>query len=140
VRNVSALARWLQFRCMVGGADGYEAKIAVHRVDRLPKGDFERIAIRPDPERSPVIKTPPQMVEPAGDISLEILDASGKRVRSFTSAAPPVAEKPAREEASDDEEEGHVRAVPTRLEKAPGMHRFIWDLRYPGPLMNDTRH
>ena len=28
---------------------------------------------------------------------------------------------------------------PARLEKTAGMHRFTWDLRYPGPWMSKTR-
>ena len=32
-----------------------------------------------------------------------------------------------------------MRTGPTRLDKTPGMHRFIWDLRYPGPWLNENR-
>jgi hypothetical protein len=32
-----------------------------------------------------------------------------------------------------------MRSGPTRLDKTPGMHRFTWDLRYPGPWMSATR-
>ena len=30
-------------------------------------------------------------------------------------------------------------ADPTRLDKTPGMHRFTWDLRYPGPWQSSAR-
>jgi photosystem II stability/assembly factor-like uncharacterized protein len=63
--------------------------------------------------------------EPEGGIALEILDGAGTVIRSFRSA----------------ESEGETRAVPgiggaprsrgTDPKATPGMHRFIWDLRYP---------
>ena len=80
---------------------------------------------------------------PAGDISMEILDASGKVVRKFTSAGAAAAEAapPVEADAGGDDGEGgpRVRSGPTRLEKTAGMHRFTWDLRYPGAWMNAAR-
>jgi hypothetical protein len=80
---------------------------------------------------------------PAEDISLEILDASGKLVRKFSSAGSAIAERGAVAEAAPPEEgeEGGFRARggPTRLDKTAGMHRFTWDLRYPGPWASNTR-
>jgi photosystem II stability/assembly factor-like uncharacterized protein len=80
---------------------------------------------------------------PPEDVKMEILDASGKVVRTFSSAAPAGGDRSAaREEAPSDDEEGdgpRVRAAPARLEKSPGMHRFTWDLRYPGPWMSESR-
>ncbi len=77
--------------------------------------------------------------DPTEDISLEILDASGKLVRKFSSAGG--AERGGAAEAPPDEgEEGfRPRGGPTRLEKTAGMHRFTWDLRYPGPFASNTR-
>ncbi len=76
---------------------------------------------------------------PAGDISMEILDASGKVIRKFTSAGTAAA-APAEADAGGDDEEGpRVRSGPTRLDKTAGMHRFTWDLRYPGAWMNAAR-
>ncbi|MBZ5604221.1 MAG: hypothetical protein LAO79_18120 [Acidobacteriia bacterium] len=81
---------------------------------------------------------------PSDDIKLEILDASGKVIRTFTSAAAP-REGPAGDVGGDDEEGGfRFRGGPTRIEKTAGMHRFTWDLRYPGPVsvanaLNATR-
>jgi len=67
----------------------------------------------------------------ASEVTLEILDASGKPIRKFSSNAPPVAAP------SDDEMAfgggGRGRGAVTPLEAKPGMHRFTWDLRYPGP-------
>jgi photosystem II stability/assembly factor-like uncharacterized protein len=116
----------------------FEPRLAVRAPPMMGIGAISHSTLRPDYPQPGAAIDYYLGSEPAGDVSLEILDASGKHVRSFTSAAPPAAEKPAREEAPDDEEGGHVRAVPTRLEKGPGMHRFTWDLRYPGPWMNDT--
>jgi photosystem II stability/assembly factor-like uncharacterized protein len=80
---------------------------------------------------------------PAGDISMEILDASGKVIRKFSSAGTAAADAPPPVEADaggDDGEGGfRVRSGPTRLDKTAGMHRFTWDLRYPGAWMNAAR-
>jgi len=77
-----------------------------------------------------------------GQIALDILDGSGNVVRKFTSAGGGSEDRNADAEAapSDDEEGGfRVRIGPTRLDKRAGMHRFTWDLRYPGPWMNNAR-
>jgi len=57
---------------------------------------------------------------PAGELRLEVLDAAGRVVRSFgsDSARGPVAP---------------ARAGTPLLPKTPGMHRFTWDLTWPGP-------
>jgi photosystem II stability/assembly factor-like uncharacterized protein len=83
---------------------------------------------------------------PSSDITIEVLDESGKLVRKFTSAAgsagglaagdAPEADAP----PSEDEGGGfRGRTGPTRLEKSAGMHRFTWDLRYPGPWQSTAR-
>ena len=70
-----------------------------------------------------------------GDLRLEILDSVGNLVRAFTTAAAP-SRAEAAPAAADDEEEGSFRprTPPARLDKSAGLHRFVWDLRYPGPL------
>ncbi len=70
-----------------------------------------------------------------GNITLEILDASGKHIKTFSSEAPPVRGRGEEGAASGDEESDDAprRAVPVVLDKTAGMHRFTWDLRYPGP-------
>jgi hypothetical protein len=71
-------------------------------------------------------------------------------VRSFSSAgsnagsqadqATPAADAAAGAPAADEGEGGfRVRSGPTRLDKTAGMHRFTWDLRYPGPWINNAR-
>src|SRR3954447_19073990 len=78
---------------------------------------------------------------PEGDITLDILDKKGIVVRSFSSKADPAGERANRggEAAGDDDEGPRVRSGPTRLDKSAGMHRFVWDLRYPGPWMSNAR-
>jgi hypothetical protein len=77
---------------------------------------------------------------PAGDITLDVLDSSGNVVRKFTSAAG-ADERAADADAGGDDEDGgfRIRSGPTRLDKSAGMHRFTWDLRYPGPWMSNAR-
>jgi hypothetical protein len=75
---------------------------------------------------------------PPGEIQMEILDASGKIVRKFSSEAVEESRREA-STAGDDEEEFRPRGAPARLEKTAGMHRFIWDLHYPGPWQSKTR-
>ena len=87
---------------------------------------------------------------PAGDVQLEVLDGSGAVVRKFTSAG---TDAPPRGRGAEDAppmEEGEAggdgggggrggRGGPTKLEKSAGMHRFTWDLRYPGPWQSAQR-
>jgi photosystem II stability/assembly factor-like uncharacterized protein len=77
-----------------------------------------------------------------GDISLEVLDASGKPVRKFSSMGNGASEERGLDGGGGDEEEGggfRMRSGPTRLDKSAGLHRFTWDLRYPGPWMSAAR-
>ncbi|MBV9266554.1 MAG: hypothetical protein JO061_10335, partial [Acidobacteriaceae bacterium] len=77
---------------------------------------------------------------PDGDIQLEILDSSGRTVRAFSSAAAsPSAREPEAQPADEEEGGFRFRAAPVRLDKTPGMHRFTWDLRYPGPWQSASR-
>jgi photosystem II stability/assembly factor-like uncharacterized protein len=86
---------------------------------------------------------------PSGDVVMEVLDGSGAVVRRFTSAGAAAPERPTAAAADDappmEEGEGGGgggrggRGGPTRLEKSAGMHRFTWDLRYPGPWQSASR-
>ncbi len=81
---------------------------------------------------------------PESDIQLEILDTAGNTVRKFSSAETAAAgrrgNREAEAEPAEDEEGGfRFRGAPVRLEKTPGMHRFTWDLRYPGPWQSASR-
>ncbi len=59
-------------------------------------------------------------------LQMEILDAQGKVIRTFSSNAPAA---PASGRGGGRGRGGAV----TRLSTSAGMHRFTWDLRYPGP-------
>jgi len=76
----------------------------------------------------------------SGDVKVEldILDSSGKLVRGFASQEGRAEEGPAEEAGGGGEEGGGgygMRFRPAHVDKSPGMHRFVWDLRYPGPWM-----
>jgi hypothetical protein len=73
--------------------------------------------------------------EPSGDVTLDILDGAGKVIKTFSSAAP--AGGAAGRGGRGGGRGG--RGGATRLDKTPGMHRFTWDLRYPGPWASASR-
>ena len=82
---------------------------------------------------------------PAGPLKMEILDAAGKVVRTFSggAAAPPVEEPADAAPPAEDEEGGGGgrggRGGTLRVDPSPGMHRVTWDLRYPGPWQSAAR-
>ncbi len=73
------------------------------------------------------------------DITMEILDGAGKLIRKFSSATQAAPSTQVEEEPSADENGGGRRGPPARLDRSAGMHRFTWDLRYPGPWLSDAR-
>lgn len=62
-----------------------------------------------------------------GDISLAIYDSTGSLVRQFSSA--PLAPSTGPPPNVPD----YWLETPQPLAKSAGMHRFVWDLRYPSP-------
>jgi photosystem II stability/assembly factor-like uncharacterized protein len=68
------------------------------------------------------------LAAPSGDVKLEILDAAGKTVREYTSAAPANAGRGGRGGGGGRRGGGLPSALPAKA----GMNRFVWDLRYPG--------
>lgn len=64
---------------------------------------------------------------PSGPLRLEIYDAQNRLVRRYASDEPPPRLKAARYFAPE-----WLKPAP-RLSAAPGMHRFVWDLRWPRP-------
>jgi hypothetical protein len=73
--------------------------------------------------------------QPAEKVTVEILDAKGKTVTSFTGTPGHPGGRGGRGEApggEDDESGGGRGAAPPRVGVASGMNRFTWDLRYPG--------
>jgi len=81
---------------------------------------------RPDmPEFPPAgVRIDYYLANPSGDATLDILDATGKVVRSFSSAAT----------AAAGGRGGGRRggSLPTSLPMKAGMNRFVWDMRYAG--------
>jgi photosystem II stability/assembly factor-like uncharacterized protein len=61
------------------------------------------------------------------DIQLEIYDQDEKLIRAYSSASPPESHEQALQVAE------YWVAHPEPLLKTPGMHRFVWNLRYPDP-------
>jgi hypothetical protein len=71
------------------------------------------------------------LANPSGEVTLDILDAAGKVVRSYTSEA----------RAAAPAGRGGGRrggGAPSTLTKKSGMNRFVWDLRYSGSPTNAT--
>ena len=64
--------------------------------------------------------------QPSGEVTIDIIDAAGNSVRHLSSAA-------AAKEQQPPEWPDQVIASNT-LPKAPGMNRFVWDLRYDDPV------
>jgi hypothetical protein len=96
--------------------------------------DFRRFRTEPGPDEP---QYPPVGAnidyylasEPAGEVKLEILDARGNVLRVFSSDG---AEELVPEGVSMAAWD--LAAVGTaKLPKSAGMHRFVWDLHYPGP-------
>ena len=74
----------------------------------------------------------------SGEVKLEIVDAAGRLVRSFTSEAPPRATAPAASDPEDDMRPRGGGGAP-RVTRNAGLNRFTWDLRYNGPWSAATR-
>jgi hypothetical protein len=88
----------------------------------------------PLPPEEPTAKNPPDgaIIDyylksvPKGELTLEIHDAQGKLVRSFTSVAPP-------EDKTPKNVPDYWFGPQAQLSKNPGLNRFVWDLHYPPP-------
>ncbi|HEV2387828.1 MAG TPA: hypothetical protein VGS20_11300 [Candidatus Acidoferrales bacterium] len=66
--------------------------------------------------------------QPAGAVTLEILDAAGKLVRRYSSA-----DRPQPMSLDDLNVPTYWVRQPQTLSALPGMHRFVWDLRAEPP-------
>lgn len=65
---------------------------------------------------------------PAQKVTLEFLDADGKVLRSFEGSSADTV----RTERAEEPQFGPPQREP-RVPARAGAHRFVWDLRYPGP-------
>jgi photosystem II stability/assembly factor-like uncharacterized protein len=73
--------------------------------------------------------------KPKGEITLEVSDSKGNLVRKITSKKDRDKEKAKEkeeEENLDEDEEGGRKPREPHLPATPGLHRFVWDLRYQG--------
>jgi photosystem II stability/assembly factor-like uncharacterized protein len=89
---------------------------------------YAAISARPGwPEYPPVgARIDYYLATPSGELTLDILDATGKTVRSYSS----VARAAAPQGRGGGGRRGGV--LPSTLPMKQGMNRFVWDLRYPG--------
>ncbi|MDE3151471.1 MAG: glycoside hydrolase, partial [Gemmatimonadota bacterium] len=89
----------------------------------------------PWPPGTPVAQNPPTgavidywlAADASGPVTLTVRDASGRVIRRFSSA-----DSAKRLPASQYFENGWL-GTPPRVDASAGMHRFVWDLRYPRP-------
>jgi len=71
-----------------------------------------------------------------GPVRLEILGPDGAVIRSFSSDAARTTPAPAEQGMRGPPQPGPAAS---RLQSGPGVHRFFWDLRYPGPQYGSGR-
>jgi photosystem II stability/assembly factor-like uncharacterized protein len=69
----------------------------------------------------------------AAKVTIDVLDAKGELVRSFTGSVEAAAKKDQADTQPAPDEEGFRRVEPKVTVKA-GMNRFVWDMRHPGPV------
>lgn len=89
----------------------------------------------PPPPETPLGQNPPTGAifdyllkgSPHGPVTITVRDQNGSVVRRFSSK-----DKPENLPASRYFQKGWIRE-PQRISTLPGMHRFVWDLRYPRP-------
>src|SRR5205807_877149 len=70
-------------------------------------------------------------------VTLEILDAQGKIVRKFSSTDKP---EPSAEELRKELIPRYWIRISKALPSTAGMHRWVWDLRYPSPRATRTEY
>jgi hypothetical protein len=87
---------------------------------------YVAVSGRPDlPEYPPVgARIDYYLPNPSGTVTLEIIDAAGQVVRTFSSDTPAA--------APGGRGGGRRGGPPATLPTKAGMNRFVWDLRYPG--------
>ncbi|PYT08021.1 MAG: glycosyl hydrolase [Acidobacteria bacterium] len=66
--------------------------------------------------------------KPGGEVTLELLDSSGKLIKKFTSKA---ADAQPQAAPASEEEGSFGGGAARRLPAEGGLNRFVWDLRYP---------
>jgi len=125
--NITPL-RQMNAQSAIGGNYLFKPQVA-YRVRRNNNTDT------PLPPEEPAGKNPPDgaMIDyhvdtGATTVTLDVLDASGNVVRSYSSA-----DKPEPVNAKELNVPTYWVRPPRILSATPGMHRFVWDLHYPEP-------
>jgi photosystem II stability/assembly factor-like uncharacterized protein len=67
----------------------------------------------------------------ADSVTIDILDAQGSLIKSFTGKPAAAAPSGAAPAPPSGEEGGGFRQAPARVPVAQGLNRFVWDTRYP---------
>ena len=106
-------------------ADAIRVRLPSFTGTPLPKD--EPTAANP-PDGASIDYVLPRAVK--GPVTLTVLDAQGHTVRSFSSADKVTAPDPAKLAYAPE-----WVPPPMRLSTTAGMHRFVWDLRYPPPAV-----
>lgn len=110
--------------------------VALFPPQRATRVRWNRNTDTPIPQEEPAGENPPDgaimnywLRSPTDVVTLEILDASGALVRRFSSADSVETPIPGR-----NIPDYWIRPQ-QRLSTSAGMHRFVWDLRYPPPAV-----
>ncbi len=115
------------------------AELAENKVQLFDPADQYRLRHRSSRgDEAPEYPSPRVLIDyylseaPAGEITLEFLDADKQVVRAFTST------KPAKETDAEDQEPSMATGLyepgfSADLKTSPGLHRFEWDMRHHGP-------
>src|SRR5205823_1696418 len=99
----------------------------------------------PIPPDEPTAQNPPDgaiidyfLAQPTtAPVTLEILDGQGKLARKFSDADKP---EPSAEELAKELIPQYWIRMPKILSSGAGMHRWVWDLRYPSPRASRTEY
>ena len=78
------------------------------------------------------------LAQAADKVTIDVLDADGKVIRTFTGTAPQDKDKDKAKEKTEsapppDDEESFMRPQEPKAGTAKGTNRFVWDMRYAGP-------
>ncbi|WP_275227284.1 WD40/YVTN/BNR-like repeat-containing protein [Novosphingobium album (ex Liu et al. 2023)] len=96
------------------------------RIQYTGRGDMTGTFAGPNPPQGTIIYYSLKQEVPADRIKLEILDASGKVIRTYAAAKP-------KADSDGGEDEDGPRRPPAPGTKA-GLNRFAWDMRYDGAV------
>jgi hypothetical protein len=121
-----------QFDARVADADAF--LFAPYRAIRVRRNDNNDTPIPPDLPSAPNPPTGAVLdyylkTAASGPLTMGIYDARGRLVRTLSSEA-----EPAVEEEEPPNVPSYWFATPRPLATTAGMHRAVWDMRFPAPL------